>query len=253
MNPKIAFNDLVEKVGESESNVNEVLSLYSYRPRSFQDTDIINNDYGMENSDFIKENIISVNQEKGDGLTYELSLFGVMLILLIVLYNDMKKLKHGLYIKKYSFKKYCDKIAHNYSHKLPLVFGKWDYLRRVLQISAIYNFDVVLLDDRLINKGSNSLSVIMEGNEEIFQGIRKILLYNNNLMQDLLNEGLEVLEGLFLGSVRSWCFREFERRYDIQENKSCVRYCRRNYDSVKSLMVSLSSFEPVHLYYSRSN
>ena len=68
---------------------------------------------------------------------------------------------------------------------------------RILQVSAIYNLDVVLLHDGLINNESNSLSVIMRGNEEIFQGIRKILRYNNSLMQDLLNAGLEVLEDYF--------------------------------------------------------
>ena len=198
MNPKIALDNLIGKVNESQSNVKEVLSLYSHRPRSFQDTNIINNDYSKENFDFIRENIIAENQEKGEDLTYELSLFGVMLTLHIILYNDMKKLKHGLYIKKYSLKKYCDKIASNYSQKLPLVFGKWDHLRRILQVSAIYNFDVVLLDDRLANNESNFLSVIMRGNEEIFQGIRKILQYNNSLMQDLLNAGLEVLKDYLL-------------------------------------------------------
>ena len=93
MNPKIPFDNLIEKVNESESNVNEVLSLYSYLPRSFQDTDFINNDYSKEKFDFINQNIFAVNQEKDDDLTYELSLFGVMLTLLIVLYNDMKKTK----------------------------------------------------------------------------------------------------------------------------------------------------------------
>ena len=198
INPKIAFNDLVEKVGESKSKVNKVLSMYSYRPRSLQYTDIIKNGYNEENSDFIVKNIITVNQENGDRLTYELSLFGVMLILLIILYNDMKKLKHGLYIKKYSFKDYCDKIGHNYNHKLPLVFRKWDHLTRILQASAIYNFDVVLLENNLVNNESNSRSVIMRGNEEIFQGIRKILQYNNSLMQDLINTGYEVLRDYFL-------------------------------------------------------
>ena len=197
MNPKIALDNLIGKVNESQSNVKEVLSLYSHRPRSFQDTNIINNDYSKENFDFIRENIIAENQEKGEDLTYELSLFGVILTLHIILYNDMKKLKHGLYIKKYSLKKYCDKIASNYSHKLPLVFEKWDRLRRILQVFAIYNFDVVLLNDRLANNESNSLSVIIRGNEEIFQGIRKILQYNNRLMRDLLNAGLEVLKDYF--------------------------------------------------------
>ena len=64
MNPKIALDNLIGKVNESQSNVKEVLSLYSHRPRSFQDTNIINNDYSKENSDFIRENIIAVESGK---------------------------------------------------------------------------------------------------------------------------------------------------------------------------------------------
>lgn len=198
MNPKIAFNGLVEKVADLESNVKEVLSLCSYSLRSFHDVEITDGDYSKGIPEFIIKNIIIVDQEKGGGLTYELSLFGVMLVLLILFNNNMKKLKHGLYIKKYPFKKYCDKIAHNYSHKLPLVFGRWDRLVQILQNSAIYNFDVVLLHDGLVDSKSNSLSVIMKGNEEIFQGIQKILRFNNSLIQDLVNAGYEVFKDYFL-------------------------------------------------------
>ncbi|MGH9995132.1 MAG: hypothetical protein ACRD4J_07845 [Nitrososphaeraceae archaeon] len=38
----------------------------------------------------------------------------------------------------------------------------------------------------------------MKGNDEIFQGIRKILQYNNSLIQDLHQAGLEVLEDYLL-------------------------------------------------------
>lgn len=197
--PKITFNDLVEKVGESGSIVKETLSLYSYRPGSFQDPDVIINDYDYskkKNSDFIVENIISVNQENNNGVTYELSLFGVLLTFLVILYNDMRN-KQDLYLKEYSFEEYCDKIAYNYRHKLPLIFGKWNHLRRILRAFAIYNFTIVLIDESL-KKGSNSLSVITRGNEEIFQGIHTIIQYNNYLMQELVNSGLEVLRDKFL-------------------------------------------------------
>ena len=172
INPKIAFDDLVEKVGEPKSRVKKVLSLYSYRPRSFQGTDTIKNDYGKKNADFIVENIITVNQESNDGSTYDLSLFGVMLTLIIILHNAVRQLKQGLYLEEYTFEEYCDKIADNYSHKLPLIFGKWGHLRRILQGFAVYNLDIVLVDDALVNNESNSLSVTMQGSNEIFRGIR---------------------------------------------------------------------------------
>jgi hypothetical protein len=193
--PKIMINDLVERVGESESRVNEALSLYSYRPKSFQDHDVIINDYSKENY-FIVENIIIVNQKNNNHITYELSLFGVMLTFLVILYNDMRN-EQGLYLKEYSFEEYCDKIAYNYRHKLPLIFGKWNRLRRILHVFAIYNFTIVLIDESL-KKGSNSLSVNMRGNREIFQGIHTIIQYNNSLMQDLVAAGFEVLRDYFL-------------------------------------------------------
>ena len=144
-----------------------------------------------------------MNQESSDGLTYDLSLFGVMLTLLIILYNAVRQLKQGLYLEEYTFEEYCDKIAYNYSHKLPLIFGKWGHLRRILQGFAVYNLDVVLLDGALVNNESNSLSVTMKGNNEIFRGIRTILQYNNSLMRDLVNAGLEVLLSYFSVTVRS--------------------------------------------------
>ncbi|MGB7661921.1 MAG: hypothetical protein WBL67_04215 [Nitrososphaeraceae archaeon] len=213
INPKIAFNDLVEKVGEPKSRVKKVLSLYSYRPRSFQGTDTIKNDYGKKNADFIVKNIITMNQESNDGSTYDLSLFGVMLTLIIILHNAVRQLKQGLYLEEYTLEEYCDKIAYNYSDKLPLIFGKWGHLRRILRGFAVSNLDVVLLDGALVNNESNSLSVTMKGNNEIFRGIRTVLQYNNSLMRDLVNAGLEVLLSYF--SVRS----DLDAPEQLEDNK----------------------------------
>jgi hypothetical protein len=195
--PKITFNDLVEKVDESKSKIRKVLAMCSYGHGS---SVMINQDYKKENYEFVINNIITVNRENNDGLTFELSLFGIILTLLMVLYNDRLKLTQGLYLKEYSFEEYCDKIAHNYNHKLPLIFGKWAHLRQILQVFAIYNFVVVLLDEPPIESGSSSFSVNTEGKEQIFHGIRTIMQYNNGLMQDLVKAGTEALGDYF--SVR---------------------------------------------------
>jgi hypothetical protein len=191
--PKITFNDLVAKVGESTSKIRKVLAICSYSDESI----MINQDYHKEISEFIIKNIITVI-ENNDGLTFELSLFGVILALHMVLCNDRLKLTQGLYLKEYSFEEYCDKIAYNYSHKLPLIFGKWSHLRRILQALAIYNFDVVLLDEASAESRSSSFSVIMGGKKEIFQGIHTIIQYNNNLIQNLVKAGKEVLGDYYL-------------------------------------------------------
>ena len=76
--------------------------------------------------------------------TYELSLFGVLLVMFIVQNHDMGKLKYGLYNKDETFETYHDKIASNYKNSLPVILEKWYLLKRILKIFAAYNFDIVL-------------------------------------------------------------------------------------------------------------
>jgi hypothetical protein len=88
----------------------------------------------------------------------------------------------------------------------------------------------------------------MRGNEEVFQGIRKILQFNNNLMQDLVNAGTEVLGGYFL--VRR-DFSALERIKDDLTFKKMNLVCALLEEIVlllNSFMVSLSTIELGHLY-----
>ncbi|MGH9984373.1 MAG: hypothetical protein ACRD8W_10510 [Nitrososphaeraceae archaeon] len=188
-NSNISIDKLVGKVGESEPDVRKILSLYSYGHKS---VDVFyDEDYEKENLKFLTQNIITINKNE-NGSTCELSLFGVILTFCIILYNKAGKLRRGLFLKEYSFQKYYDKIAYNYSHKLPLIFGKWPRLRQFLRAFAISNFEE-LLDEALIESRSDSASVITGGNNEIVQGILTIMQYNRSLMQDLVNAGTEVL------------------------------------------------------------
>jgi len=67
---------------------------------------------------------------------YELSLFGVLLVQTVILYNQMNKLQYGLYYNDMLLEDYYDKIASNYQNKLPLIFGKWNLLKKVLHIMS---------------------------------------------------------------------------------------------------------------------
>ena len=74
----------------------------------------------------------------------------------------------------FSLENYYDKIASTYEEKLPLIFKKWKELKKVLKISAAYNFDIVLDRQNMVQK------------TEFCEGIRTILIYNDKLLWDFV-------------------------------------------------------------------
>ena len=88
--------------------------------------------------------IIKVNHNAQAVDRYQLSLFGILFVLMLVRYNDMKKLKHGLYHHNQSFLEYYDIIADKYKDAIPLIFKKWGLLKSILKSVAAYNFDIIL-------------------------------------------------------------------------------------------------------------
>lgn len=144
-------------------------------------------------TNIIIKNLIIGHHDDGR-VTYESSLFGAMLCLVLIHYNGTGKLKCGLYFKEYSPEQYYDKIASNYKTKLPLIFGKWNYLRRVLKVLAIYRLDTILNRDGITNHNQNSPSVVLGGAKELCDGIQTILSHNARFMVDFAVGGQEFIE-----------------------------------------------------------
>jgi hypothetical protein len=126
--------------------------------------------------------------------TYEHTLGGLMLCLILIYNNRIGNLKYGLYNKQLSFEEYCDKIASNYRTKLPLIFGKWDLLTEVLKELAIYNLVMILYKDETSSSNTNLNSIMLGGSKELCDGIRTISSYNAKLMEDFLNRGQEFFD-----------------------------------------------------------
>jgi hypothetical protein len=124
---------------------------------------------------------------------YELSLAGILFILVLIYNKHIGKLKCGLYNKEFSFEEYVDKIVSNYRMKLPLTFGKWDLLTRVLKELAIYNLIMILNKAEISSYNQNLDSVILGGNKELCDGIRTISLHNAKLMTDFVDSGQRFL------------------------------------------------------------
>jgi hypothetical protein len=165
-------------------------------------------------TEFFTHDITNQNIDDDGKITYELSLFGVMISLVLIYYNNIGRLKGGLYFKEFSVQQYYDKIASNYKMKLPLIFGKWNQLKRVLKVLAIHNFNIILNKDEITSSGgANSQSVMLEGNKELCDSIRTISLYNAKLMVNFAIAGRRFL---LKTSENISNFSEFEKTYPIR-------------------------------------
>ncbi len=197
--PKITFKELVEKIGENKSNTSKVLSTYTFesykRPTDeneyYMDQNIIGKKHNKKYWDFLLHNTVIVSHNSEGVKTYELSLFGVILVLTLVRYYDMDKLNPGLYYRDILFPDYYDKIASNYQNKLPLIFGKWNLLKKILRIFAAYNFDIIL-DNKIQLRDTDKLSVVRGGNKELYDGIREIVLQTRQQLGDFANYAIVV-------------------------------------------------------------
>ena len=198
--PKITFEELAEKTGESNFNISKVVYTYTFKHYKlptdeneyYTDQNIIGKKHNKKYWDFLLHSIIIVEHNSKGIETYELSLFGVILVLTLVRYYDMDKLNPGLYYRDISFPNYYNKIASNYRNKLPLIFGKWSLLKRILRIFAAYNFDIIL-DKELHLRETDKLSVVRGGNKELYDGIWEIVLQTRQQLGYFADMGKTVL------------------------------------------------------------
>jgi hypothetical protein len=189
--PGISFQELVKRTGASEYEVKKCLTTYtltSYRQidkwRKLREPKEYHDIYWP----ILLHSVVIVNQGSSSGdKSYELSLFGIVLALAIISYNDQHRLKHGLHYQTIFFEDYYDKIAHNYEHKLPLIFGKWNLLKHILDLYSAYNFDIIF--DKQLRRYYSQFSVIDGGNKELVESFRKIVYHNYWQISELLKQG----------------------------------------------------------------
>jgi hypothetical protein len=230
--PKLNLDEIVEKTQASQSEINTVLSTYtldSYRPLKDKTYYIHQNEIGKRYNkkywDFLLHNVIISNQNgQGNIKTYELSLFGVILALTLVRYNDMDKLKDGLYYSNISLAEYYDKIVSNYKDKLPLIFGKWKVLKDVLRLYAAYNFDVII-DKEIRLRDYDKFSVIRGGNKELIDGIREIMLQTRQQIGRFIDSGEVIWLNYISGA---------QYGYDGPENQHGDYLIKNNIDVISS-------------------
>ena len=205
VHPRLTLEELKPFIPEEFSEYQIKNRLYNYAPVKWggyhvdgylNDITVTEQKWKLLLNDFIKAKITTTR-----GIyNFELSLFGVLFVLLLVRYNDMNTLKHGLYYQDKSLENYFDIVAGNYQRAIPRIFKKWHTLKRILKAFAIYNFDIALerafrertMEELVVFEHSNHDEVLItSGNKNLFQGKKSILQINLRLLNKFLEKGTQ--------------------------------------------------------------
>jgi len=161
----------------SKENIIRVIDRYSLSPNyslgrfSRSSEDIEFKEYYDE---FIDHLLIRVIEDRS-GKRYELTLFGVMLILAIVYY---KCTYDDIYFNDYldrlgqiypNIESYYNTVITNYQDKLPLIFGKWQLLVNVfITVDHLATYFETIFDE-MVRKSLISLAVNIGGVKERYE------------------------------------------------------------------------------------
>jgi hypothetical protein len=128
--------------------------------------------------------VITRHNDKTGTTIYELSLFGVMVVLSFIMYNEMGTLKNGLYHDDLTL----DILVLNYSDKLPLIFrrSRWKLLKRKLKQLAFYNFAVIF--DKKVLSESFYEPYLITGKQELYDTAIKIAEYRKKQLAEFQDE-----------------------------------------------------------------
>lgn len=91
--------------------------------------------------------------------------------------------------------KYLEVIASNYRVKLPLIFGKWGLLKKVLGSASITNFDIVL--DRSVRTKLANESIIDGGVGDYLDAVNKLAMMGGRRMDDFLILGIAKASAIY--------------------------------------------------------
>jgi len=187
----------------------------------------------IEKWQLLSTKIIKVRHNLRGVDTYQLSLFGVLFLLKLIRQNDINRLRHGLYNNDKSFLEYCDIIAYNYRDAIPLIFGKWSLLKKILKAFAAYNFDIIV-DQQFRDKIMRELAIfkrpeeeeyIGSGNRYLFDGYKSILEISRRQLGEVQIKGIEALTNI--ASYRIVDFpddsREHTRKIDDKKIEAILK------------------------------
>jgi DNA-binding MarR family transcriptional regulator len=209
LNRRITIANIASLTQVPEQEIRKIINEYIIMPGSntySSYADLFEGAYQSDKSigvtlDFLNHLVI-IPTEKGEGQekiqeageasgstneSYELSLLGVLLMLATKSLMRQRQEKTFSYADRY----YYNKIASTYPDKLPLIFGKWKFLKDALNFDFFPSlFDYLFLDRSEIS----SLSVLLGGNKEIYDNIRSDTLGKINKFLKVYDDGISAVQ-----------------------------------------------------------
>jgi hypothetical protein len=133
------------------------------------------------------EHCFIVSTDTNRGKSFKLSTLG---IILFMTYMHRKYWNSESFIKMLT--KYYDEIALNYGTLLPLIFGKWQILKKRLKYMAM-DFGMILDRERR-NREKYSTSVLLDGVNEYYESMKYIVNYNSLTTKEIYNAGYNAFQ-----------------------------------------------------------
>jgi hypothetical protein len=127
---------------------------------------------------FVRHTLIIANESPDKGIAYELSLFGIMVVIAIISYQFTgmdtyhDPARPSIFYNKINQTKYYDTIIKNYKYKIPLIFGKWDFLKSVLGTMLYDGFD--FLTYKSSRYDTIDCSIWSFGSKEFYDDVRAL-------------------------------------------------------------------------------
>jgi predicted transcriptional regulator len=210
--PGITLERLVDETGDSVGEVQKALSLYLpifHKPfeigKEVKDARYIKRDWK-----FFLHNTVTEGTDIKNALVYELSLFGIMLVLTLIRHNDMDRLRHGMYYNNLTFQEYQNIIASKYKNKLPLVFGKWHLLIRTLKELSGYGFDIILDKESRLKRFGKPVS--LGGNKEYYDAALAIIQHSRKQLDELQKKGLALYKTVITNQLSNIERKNYEKK-----------------------------------------
>lgn len=139
--------------------------------------------------DFLSHLVVS-SEESVDGPRYELSLFGIALILAIITHPRQMMFYGNNRLEKNpdDLIAFYNTVSQNYADKLPLVFGKWALLTDKCRNAYQWFLPVLyqnVMDEFARAKDSGSVSIILGGVKEYQETMHEIAFHAATRLFDL--------------------------------------------------------------------
>ncbi|MGA7899928.1 MAG: hypothetical protein WCA39_13825 [Nitrososphaeraceae archaeon] len=154
-------------------------------------------------SDFIRRVLINVSEDETGKKRYELTLFGVVLILATVYHycHIRSKIFFNELLEQEGNYSYYSRVAVNYKDKLPLIFGKWDLLTDIF-FGVGYlmrNFEPVFYKD--IRVPLISLPSMMGGIKELYENMRGLAYHRYSKLAEIYKSGEAAIDRISESNV----------------------------------------------------